>query len=317
MSLIQGLRRLRAEVLGMNRRNIDLLQRYNRGPLYAIVDHKQETKVALAARGLPVPETYAVCASPSRLGLLADEMMRRSEFVLKPARGAGGEGIVVIAARDGEIFRTASGRRIKRSHIVAHAADILAGAYALSQARDEALLEYRLRGAPELAPFSPGGVPDVRVIVFRGVPIMAMLRLPTTASDGRANLHAGGIGVGIGIASGRTGAAVCQGRPIFAHPDSGATLGGWTVPHWERMRRMAAEAYEAVPLGYFGVDIVLDAARGPVILEMNARPGLAIQLATQRGLRVVVDRVAALQKIEERPAEERDRVGVEISAPLE
>lgn len=312
MSLFERLRRVHAEALGLNRRNLDLLQAYNRGPLYAVVDHKQRTKEVLSAIGLPVPDTYAVCARPNELQGFGEQMGRLSEFVLKPARGAGGEGVTVVSGREGDSFRTAGGRVLRGRDLIAHAADIIAGAYAISQAHDEALLEYRLRSAPEIEPLSPGGVADIRIVVFRGVPIMAMLRLPTRASGGRANLHSGGIGVGIAIPTGRTAQAIRRGRAIDRHPDTGANLGDWPVPHWDEMLLLAARAFAAVPLGYFGIDIVLDAARGPVILEMNARPGLSIQLATQHGLRPVVGRVAVLERIEERDAAARVETGREL-----
>ena len=40
----------------------------------------------------------------------------------------------------------------------------------------------------------------------------------------------------------------------------------------------------ALQLGYVGVDIVLDANYGPMVLEANARPGLNIQIANNQGL---------------------------------
>jgi alpha-L-glutamate ligase-like protein len=306
------LRRVRAEALGLNRRNLDLLQGYNRGALFAIVDHKQRTKAALAAIELPVPDTYAVCARPNDLQDFGEEMGRLTDFVLKPARGAGGEGVMVISGREGDRFCSAGNRLVRRRDLVAHASDIIAGAYAISQSHDEALLEYRLRSSADIESLSPGGVADIRIIVFRGVPIMAMLRLPTIASGGRANLHSGGIGVGIHIRSGRTGQAILRGKAIDQHPDTAAALRDWAIPGWDRILDLAARAFVAVPLGYFGIDIVLDARRGPVILEMNARPGLSIQLATQRGLRPVLDRVAALDEIEKREPAERVGVGREV-----
>ncbi len=308
----RGWRRIRTEVLGMNRRNLDLIQRYNEGPLFAVVDHKQQTKAALSAAGLPVPATYAMCGRHGDLYAFAEEMERRAEFVLKPARGAGGEGVLVVAGRDGDSFRTANGRRIGRRELLAHAADILAGAYALSQARDDAVLEYRLRSAPEMEPLSVGGVADIRIVVYRGVPMMAMLRLPTRASNGRANLHSGGIGVGLDLRTGKTGHAIWRGRVVEVHPDTGVPLRGWSVPAWPEMLQFAARAYDALPLGYFGVDIVLDAARGPVILELNARPGLAIQLSTRQGLRPLVEAVQRVADVEKRSAEERVAVGLQL-----
>ncbi|MRR31196.1 alpha-L-glutamate ligase-like protein, partial [bacterium] len=49
--------------------------------------------------------------------------------------------------------------------------------------------------------------------------------------------------------------------------------------------------FEMTGLGYLGVDLVIDRDRGPLLLELNARPGLAIQLANRHGLRTRLDQV--------------------------
>jgi hypothetical protein len=41
---------------------------------------------------------------------------------------------------------------------------------------------------------------------------------------------------------------------------------------------------DALEMGYIGVDFVIDANVGAVVLEANARPGLAIQVAHRSGL---------------------------------
>ncbi len=287
-ALIARLRRLRQEALGLNRRNHDFLGPLNAARLIGLVDHKVRTKEVLRRHGLPVPDTFGCYTRQRELGILAREAERRPEFVLKPARGAGGEGVVVITGRqDGRLLK-ASGPSLRMADLVDHAADIIAGAFSLSQARDEAVLEYRLAPEPLLAAFSPGGIPDVRVVVVRGVPVMAMLRLPTRSSDGRANLHVGGIGVGLDLGSGRAVHAIWHDRPIAVHPDTQQPLAALRVPEWERILLFAAQSYDAIPLGYFGIDIVVDACLGPSILELNARPGLSIQLANGRGLRRIL-----------------------------
>jgi hypothetical protein len=48
-------------------------------------------------------------------------------------------------------------------------------------------------------------------------------------------------------------------------------------------------------LGYLGVDIVLHPEKGPQVLEINAEPGLTIQLANMAGLRKRLDRVEGLE----------------------
>jgi alpha-L-glutamate ligase-like protein len=310
-SLIERVRRLRQEALGLNRRNQEFLAALNPPPLVGLVDHKVRTKEVLRQHGLPVPDTFGCYGRQRELGLLADEAERRAEFVLKPARGAGGDGVVVIAGRrDGRLIK-ASGLSLRMADLVAHAADIIAGAFSLSQARDEAVLEYRLAPEPVLAGFSSGGIADVRVVVVRGVPVMAMLRLPTRSSDGRANLHVGGVGVGLDVRTGRAVRAICRDRPIVLHPDTRQPLSGLQVPYWDEILLFAARSYDAIPLGYFGIDIVIDASLGPSILELNARPGLSIQLATGHGLRPILEELNR-RAPEQLAPRERVALGVEV-----
>lgn len=314
-SLIARLRRIRQEALGLNRRNQEFLLRLNTPPLIALVDHKVRTKEVLARQGLPVPDTFGRYTRQRELVALAREVERRSDFVLKPVRGAGGEGVLVIAGRQHDRLVKSSGGLLKVGQLMAHAADIIAGAFSLSQARDEAVLEFRLTPEPLLAGYSPGGVPDVRVVVVRGIPVMAMLRLPTRASDGRANLHVGGVGVGIDLRSGGAVHAICRDRPIVLHPDTHQPLAALRVPGWADILLLAARSYDAIPLGYFGIDLVIDAQLGPTILELNARPGLSIQLANRRGLRLMLERLQQ-RPIERLGARERVDLGLDLYRDL-
>jgi alpha-L-glutamate ligase-like protein len=191
--MIAALRRLRREALGMNRRNLEFLVPYNPPALFAVVDFKPGTKRRLADAGIPVPATHAELARVWDLRGLAAVVADRPAFVVKPARGAGGGGVVVVTGRSGDRFVKASGAAMTLGDLAAHCSDILAGAYAASGHSDEVLVEYCVQADPVLGAISYRGVPDVRVLVFRGVPVQAMIRLPTRASDGRANLHMGGM----------------------------------------------------------------------------------------------------------------------------
>src|SRR5690606_28440359 len=53
---------------------------------------------------------------------------------------------------------------------------------------------------------------------------------------------------------------------------------------WDVILDISSRCYELTGLGYIGVDIVLDRDLGPLVLELNARPGLAIQIANGQGL---------------------------------
>src|SRR5207249_3956177 len=106
---IAALRRIRRERLGLNRRNHGYLFAYNPRTGYRVVDDKQATKAALAAGGVAAPALRHVCDAQWHVRGLAARLAAEREFVLKPARGAGGAGIVVIVDRSGERFVKASG----------------------------------------------------------------------------------------------------------------------------------------------------------------------------------------------------------------
>lgn len=309
--MIGGLRRLRAEVLGLNRRNHAYLFRYNRPDRYRLVDDKRATKRCLAAHRVPVPRLYEECELQGEVRGLVERLRERPEFVLKPARGAAGAGIVVVVGRDDDLFVKASGVRLDARALEAHGCDVVAGVYSIGGREDALLVERRVVPEATLAAYAYRGVPDVRVLVFRGVPVLAMLRLPTRHSDGRANLHLGGIGVGIDLASGRSTFAVSRGRAVSVHPDVDRPLSGIPVPAWDEVLSLATRAADAVGLGMVGVDLVLDAEEGPLVLELNARPGLTIQVANRRGLRPLLEAVEQMSV----PAgcEERVQIGRDLA----
>ncbi|MBI3801758.1 MAG: alpha-L-glutamate ligase-like protein [Deltaproteobacteria bacterium] len=312
MLMFRSFRTLSREILGLNRRNQDLLARYNPRALFQVVDHKLKAKEALTALGLPVAETLGVYRFHRDITRFIAETRNWQEFVIKPAQGAGGEGVVIVTGRQEAAFVTSGGRCLQARDLESHLSDILGGVFSLNHRYDEAFVERHLRAHPALARLSFQGLPDIRVIVFRGVPLMAMLRLATVASKGRANLHVGGIGVGINLTSGMTTYAVAGKRWLTLHPDTEIPLAGLRIPHWEEILAIAARCADAVPLGYLGIDLTLDAASGPCVLELNARPGLSVQLANRRGLRPLI---AAIEHCtpQQFSVSERVRLGQEIA----
>ena len=298
----------RAGVLGINRRNACYTLRWNPRRFYPLVDDKLATKRLCEAAGIPVPKLLAVARHHFRIRALLPALDAYESFVLKPGRGAMGNGIVVITGRrEGRLVR-ASGRTLRPEAFDYHAAGIISGLYSLGGQPDIAMVEEQLVAHPLFAELATQGVPDVRVIVYRGVPVMAMTRLPTHASDGRANLHQGALGVGIDLVSGRTRFAIQRGRPALANPDSGRAVLGVEIPAFDRILDIAVQAADRTHLGYVGADVVSDATRGPVILELNARPGLAIQLANGAGLLHRLAAVDALAGVA-RPLAERIELG--------
>jgi alpha-L-glutamate ligase-like protein len=296
-------------VLGLNARNHSYIMRYNDRHSYPLVDDKLKTKKLAIAAGIAVPKLYGTVSTLHDLNRLGEILRNHHQFVIKPAHGSGGEGVLVIDGMRRDLYVKTDGRALSLDEIRYHASNILSGIYSLGGVPDQAMIEYRVRVDSILEPVSYRGVPDIRVLVFRGVPAMAMIRLPTRYSDGKANLHQGAVGVGIDIATGVTLDGVFQNRAVNEHPDFGVPLAGLTIPAWTDLLELAARCYELTGLGYMGVDIVLDRNMGPLILEINARPGLAIQIANQSGLQERLDEIVALDTI---PANPKARVALTL-----
>lgn len=274
----------RLGMLNMNRRNVDFIARYNDRSSYPLVDNKLKTKLVVAEYGVKTPRLLQVVRQQHEISHFREMSADLAGFAIKPAKGSGGKGITVITGRDGDEFVKASGVRIGVEVLERHLTNILAGLYSLAGASDVAIVENLVQSTPDLARYSFQGVPDIRIIVFQGYPVMAMLRLATKASDGKANLHQGAVGVGLDIGTGKSLNAVQFNRPILLHPDTGLSLGNIHIVAWDEMLEMASRCYEATGLGYMGVDLVVDVDEGPLLLELNARPGLAIQMANGCGL---------------------------------
>ena len=311
LGLVKTWQALQAKgIMGINRRNADYVLKYNKRNLYPVVDDKIITKQRAIVAGMHVPPMYGIIATEKGIDRLGEIIDGRADFVIKPAQGAGGDGILVIAdCVEGNRYRTVSGRVISREDLEHQLSNILTGMYSLGGHRDRVLVEYRVKPDSLLQSISYEGVPDIRVIVLLGYPVMAMLRLPTRQSNGKANLHQGAIGVGVDLNTGVTLQGSWLNSKISRHPDTTHRLDGVQMPDWDGFMLLAARCYELCGLGYIGVDLVLDRDKGPLILELNARPGLNIQIANDCGLnhraQAVEARVEALarQHRKETPAE--------------
>ncbi|HJZ53851.1 MAG TPA: alpha-L-glutamate ligase-like protein [Gemmataceae bacterium] len=278
----RGLRQ--AGILGMNARNTRCILDLNPRSQFPLVDGKRKMHDLCREIGVPTPDLYAALLTHSALRHLPRLLEGREEFVIKPNRGAAGRGVLVITRRSGPDFVRHNGMTLTEEDLRQHVSGIISGLFSLGGNEDEALIQQRVVPDPVLARISYQGTADIRVIVYRGEPVMAMLRLPTKASGGRANLHQGAIGAGIDLETGMTHHAVLRNRKAERHPDTGASVIGFQVPHWPTILEMSRKVSQAVGMGYTGVDIVLDRTRGPLLLEANARPGLAIQISNAQGL---------------------------------
>jgi len=271
-------------MLGMNCRNVDFINRYNDRKFYPLVDNKLKTKLLAQEYDVPTPQLRFVVREQHEITHIERELADLDSFALKPAKGSGGKGIVVVTGRQGNRFVRSSGALMDIEGIRRHTSNILAGLYSLGGSPDVAIIEDLIAFDDCFTGYSHEGVPDIRIVVFKGYPVMAMLRLATHASDGKANLHQGAVGVGLAMDSGRGLYAAQFGRPTSAHPDTGRPLSDIRISGWRDILLLASQCYDMTGLGYIGTDIVLDKHAGPQLLELNARPGLAIQIANGRGL---------------------------------
>jgi len=299
------------DVLGLNSRNHLYTSVYNNRKGKTTANSKLLTKKTLREAKVRVPETYAVISNMEALEKF-DFFKLPTDFVVKPNNGLGGEGIVVIEKR-GEFageWIDSTGELWRVDDLRLHMADILAGRYSMDDVSDIAYIEERVRVHPIFEKYSYHGTPDIRVIVFNRIPIMSYVRLPTEESGGRANLFQGAAAVGIDIATGITTYGVHHAKPIEFFPDTRRKLANIQIPQWEEILETAIKASEAIGLGYMASDIVLQPMADittaikqkikenlavPMILEVNAQPGLKIQIANRAGLRERLNRVKGLK----------------------
>lgn len=282
-------------ILGMNARNLLFVRPYNRGRSVKLARNKLATKKRLAKFNLPTAKLYGVIRNRREL-FQFDWTTLPTGFALKPNFGLGGNGIIIVYGKNKQGNWIGSGERIyTKKDLILHISNILDGNFSISNVPDIAYFEERLTLTEEFKAISYKGIPDIRIIVFNSVPVMAELRLPTKKSEGKANLSIGGIGVGIDLTTGITTYAHAKHiGEITKHPDYDTALQNIKVPQWDEVLRISVEAARAIGLGYGGIDIVLDKKLGPVLLEVNGHPGLEIQNVNHATLRDRLDRIRGL-----------------------
>ena len=379
-----------SHILGLNSRNHLYLSRFNLRSGKRIADSKLLTKKFLKKLKLPHPRLIVSFSQVADVNNF-DWNSLEDNFVIKPAGGYAGEGIVLIRKRlgsrlddrrwkiedgggrlrmedgknrtDRSIFdhlsstttlhspsSTVDNRAVRYqlmdSSIVSlgdlklHVLDILEGRFNRLNLQDTAIIEDRVYKHPKFRRYAYKGTPDVRIIVFNKVPVMAALRLPTPESKGRANIHQGAIMVGIDLATGITTTAShwdrviktipvrlsvlgrqisVKSQPVFSQSVSetgkqktgkpetengkpktdnrSLKLSGIQIPDWDRMMELAILVQEHISLGFMAVDFLIDPVKGPLIVELTARPGMGIQIANMSGLRRRIERVEGLEDV--------------------
>lgn len=282
-------------MLGLNARMVQYITRVNPPSATRIANNKLTTKKILQKAGIATPRLFGVISN--RQGLRQFRWTKLpSSFVLKPNNSSGGGGIMVVFGRNkkGNWVR-ADKTEVFIPELKSRILDILDGNFTLGNIPDVAFFEQRIKNHAELKPYCVRGIPDIRVLVYNLVPVMAMLRLPTEESGGRANLHSGGIGVGVELVHGLTTIAIHHDEIIEYIPRTRLSLSGIRLPFWNEILLLAVRTARATGLNYAGVDIAIDRDDGPMVLEINARPGLNIQFANMTPLKSRLRRVEGLK----------------------
>ena len=268
--------------MGMNQRNIELIAGYNARSDYKYADDKYLAKQLMESNEVACPRTYATVGTIGEIEKVWQTVREWNELVIKPARGSGGKGIMILKRKGNRWFQ--GKQPMGEAHIFQHLANVIFGIYSFGDT-DVALIEEYVRPHEFFAEIYPSGVPDFRVILLNGIPLMAMLRVPTERSNGKANLHQGGLGIGIDMDNGHLRCAYDGKKHLTHHPDSGSLIEGKEIPCWDELMSLSVKTAAFFPLNYLGVDLVLDQHKGPMVMEVNARPGLGIQLANKEGLK--------------------------------
>jgi alpha-L-glutamate ligase-like protein len=301
--MISKILKMNKEILGLNRRNQEYVRPYNSPSSKAIADNKITTKRVLKKELIQTPEVYKLIRTKKQLQFLDWESLPKS-FVIKPNQGTGGNGIIVFyGKKKGKLeWIRPNGNTMSRREIILHIENILEGRFSMGSRADSAIIEERIKTDSLLKQYSYKGVPDIRIICFNLVPVMAMLRLPTKRSNGTANLHSGAICTGIDIATGITTYSMhMRKHPLLSDTyemidstldlKNNKPLSGIQIPNWNDILEIALKCQKVSGLGYIGVDIALDTEKGPVVFEINARPGLGIQVANQAGLKWRLEKI--------------------------
>jgi alpha-L-glutamate ligase-like protein/uncharacterized protein (TIGR02421 family) len=281
-------------LLGINARNLLYIRPYNPKKAIKLADDKIKTKQFLSARGIPVPKLFSVIRDFKELDKFDFNTLPTS-FVIKPNHGFGGEGIIPIVNKRENYWITVDGKKITLEYIKDHIRDILDGRYSIANVGDSAFFEQFVSSDERLAKYSYEGLPDIRIVVHNLIPVMAMLRLPTKESGGKANLHQGAVAVGIDIGRGETTYACYKNKIIDELPEGLGKIRGLKIPYWDELLLIASKIQLLTNLGYLAADLCLDKHTGPVLLEINARAGLSVQVANLAPLRKRLERIEGIK----------------------
>jgi len=277
-------------LLWQNARNLKYIKWFNSKLARELADSKLKTKEFLKTKKIPVPETFSILKSHSEI---TDDFVNKLSppFVIKPNKGFWWKWIIVIDKKD-SLWNLLSitGKVYSNSEIKNHLLNIIDWFFSLSGSRDTVVIEKKIEIDEEVQTLWTYGLPDIRMIVFNMVPVMAMLRIPTEKSWWKANLHSWACAAWIDIWTGKLTYITQFWKIIKSVPDIGDIR--WLIlPNWDKMLEMAVKVQKETRIGYLWCDIVMDNKDWPLLLEINIRPGLEVQVANMARLKDRLERV--------------------------
>lgn len=283
-----------SHILGMNARHTYTSLNPSSAKQYGF--SKLRTKELMNEHEIPTPQVYHIFSSHTETEEVNWDAIP-VPFVIKPANGLAGKGIWIIKDKHPteQIWRNNFNEELDLGDIKLHVQNIIDGEFSVWGSNHQAIVEERIIAHPALAKYSYKGTPDVRVIVFNSVPVMAEARIPTKESEGKANLDRGAIGLGIDMATGISTYGITGKSGFISHfPNSKKKVNGIKIPNWPQLLETAVRAANAAGFVFMGADLFIHPEKGPMIVEMNGFPGLSIQLANRAGLKRRLERVEGL-----------------------
>ncbi len=284
-----------SHILGMNARHKYTSLNTSASKQYGF--SKLKTKELLVRHNIPTAMVYHVCSTMSDLEALRWEAVP-VPFVIKPANSSAGKGIWVIKDKvaDKAIWKNSFGENLTADDLSLHVNNILDGEFGVWGSDHKAIIEEMIVAHPAIAKYAYKGTPDVRIIVFNSVPVMAEARIPTKESQGKANLDQGAIGLGVDMATGVTTYGITGKSGFITHfPGTKKKVNGIIIPNWTKLLETAVTASNAAGYQFMGADLFVHAEKGPMIVELNGFPGLSIQLCNRAGLKRRLERVEGLE----------------------
>ncbi|MCA9385710.1 DUF1704 domain-containing protein [Candidatus Dojkabacteria bacterium] len=315
----------RKKILGRNSRSLKYIKRYGTPRGRAIADNKLRTKKLLIEHNIPTPTLLGTIASSKELRNFDWGILPKS-FVMKPVHGVQGGGIEIFynKNKDDKWIR-ADRTKASKDDLYHLAQAILDGQFSINQKSDQVFFEDRIKPHDAFKNYTYKGTPDIRIIVFNKIPIMAYVRFPTKESRGKANMILGAVGTGIDISNGITTTSTYgkgaggRGNPIEFVPGTQLRYQGLKIPYWNEILKYAVKTQTVSGLSFIAIDFLIDQEKGPLIVEVNARPGLSIQIANRTGLSWRLEKAKGLKvkTIEQGIRLGKDLFGGEIEEEIE